>query len=65
MINIITSINNRKYIHAAIYNEDTGEIELNCDSLKYKTYYADIKDYIKPSKENVTCKKCLITIGNE
>jgi hypothetical protein len=59
---ITTTINNGKLTHSALYNEQTGEIQLNCNSLKHKTYYADIRDYKEPSKLNVTCNKCLKTI---
>jgi hypothetical protein len=62
MINITTKIHNRKYVHAAEYNENTGEIKLNCNSLTFDNYYVDINNQNKPTKENVTCKKCLTTL---
>lgn len=62
MTNITVKIHNRKYIHAAVYNENTGEIKLHCDSLKFHSYYVDIDNYNEPTKENITCKKCLKTL---
>jgi hypothetical protein len=62
MINITTKIHNKKYIHAASYNESTGEIKLNCNSLTFDNYYVDINNQNKPTKENVTCKECLTTL---
>lgn len=58
-IKITTKIGSGKAIHAALLDPSTESINLYCDSLKYKSYYMAMYDIIPPTKENVTCKKCL------
>jgi hypothetical protein len=57
-----TRIGSGKLVHAAEYNQETGEINLYCDSLKYGTYYAVISDFREPTKESVTCQKCVLKL---
>lgn len=62
-MNIRITIYNNKTVHAASYDPVTKEINLYCNSLKYKYYHADVVDYTEPTKENITCKKCTKKIG--
>jgi len=58
-MNIRISIYGNKTVHAASYDPENQLVDLFCCSLKYKSYRPDVVDYTKPTKENVTCKKCL------
>lgn len=55
---IRTRIGTGKAVHAAEYNENTGEIKVLCGQLKYKTYYAAVQDPQPPTLENITCSRC-------
>ena len=55
----ITRIGARKVLHAAKYFPNTQTITLKCNSLTYNNYLPYIVDQITPTKDNVTCKKCL------
>jgi hypothetical protein len=47
-----------KTVHAASYNQESREIDLYCNSLKYEHYFADITDFSPPTNDKVTCRKC-------
>ena len=55
----ITRIGNGKVLHSAEYLPNTQTITLKCNSLTYINYLPYIIDQITPTKDNVTCKKCL------
>jgi hypothetical protein len=42
--------------HAALYNTKTKDAKIYCSNQKY---FAVVTDFAEPTKENVTCKKCL------
>lgn len=58
-MNIVTRIGRGAVQHAARFDPKTGEINLFCNSLPYKLYFAAITDAAKPTAESVSCKKCL------
>jgi hypothetical protein len=54
---ITINIHPNKTMHAA--KHINGKTELLCSSLRYTNYYADITNQEPPTRDNVTCKKCL------
>jgi hypothetical protein len=58
MQEITVIIGGGKTVHAAYYNQESGEIDLYCSSLRYDHYFADITDFSPATKDNVTCRKC-------
>lgn len=62
MIKIIVKTKGGLVDHAALYNPETKNAKIYCSN---QNYYAVVTDFAEPTKENVTCEKCLRSMRND